>query len=107
MTAEAACRLRRWASANSKPWTQAAIALPTAPNGATFMDMRTFTAIIERDAATGLFVGWIPGIVGAHSQAATLDELDANLREVLEMLVEDGHLDQQSEFVGTRNMRLA
>jgi len=37
-------------------------------------------------------VGYVPGIPGAHSQGATLDELHANLREVIAMLLEDGEL---------------
>lgn len=52
--------------------------------------MKRFTAVIERDNDTGLYVGWIPGFPGAHSQGETLDELRANLREVVEMLLEDG-----------------
>lgn len=51
---------------------------------------KTFTAVIERCPDTGLYVGHIPGFPGAHSQAETLDELNANLREVIEMLLEDG-----------------
>lgn len=35
---------------------------------------------------TKLYVGWIPGMEGAHSQGATPAELDANMREVLELL---------------------
>ena len=50
---------------------------------------RTFTAVIERDSDTGLYVGFVPGFAGAHSQGETLDELNANLREVVEMLLED------------------
>ena len=42
--------------------------------------MRNFSAVIERDPDTGLFVGFVPGFPGAHSQGATLDELNANLR---------------------------
>ena len=49
-----------------------------------------FTAIIERDSDTGLLVGYVPGFAGAHSQGATLDELQRNLQEVIEMLLEDG-----------------
>lgn len=52
--------------------------------------MSNFTAVVERDPATGLLVGYVPGFSGAHSQAETLDELNANLREVIEMLLEDG-----------------
>ena len=37
--------------------------------------MRTFTATIEFDAETNLYVGTIPGVPGAHTQGATLDEL--------------------------------
>jgi predicted RNase H-like HicB family nuclease len=51
--------------------------------------MRSYTAIIERDADTGLYVGYVPGFPGAHSQGETLDELHENLREVIEMLLED------------------
>jgi predicted RNase H-like HicB family nuclease len=51
--------------------------------------MRTFTAIVEQDSATSLYVGYVPGFLGAHSQGETLDELHENLQEVIEMLLED------------------
>jgi len=51
--------------------------------------MPTFSVVIERDPETGLFVGSVPGFPGAHSQAETLDELQANMREVIEMLLEN------------------
>ncbi len=51
--------------------------------------MRKFTAVVEKCWDTGLFVGHIPGFPGAHSQGASLDELAANLREVVELLLED------------------
>ncbi|QQE66891.1 HicB family protein [Leptolyngbya sp. BL0902] len=51
--------------------------------------MKTFTAIIERDTDTNLYVGYVPGFPGAHSQGETLAELHENLREVIEMLLED------------------
>jgi predicted RNase H-like HicB family nuclease len=52
--------------------------------------VRTFTAVVERDPQTKLLVGYVPGFAGAHSQAATLEELRSNLREVIAMLLEDG-----------------
>ena len=52
--------------------------------------MRSYTAVIERCPDTGLYVGYVPGFSGAHSQGKTLDELTENLREVIEMLLEDG-----------------
>ncbi|KWT94660.1 type II toxin-antitoxin system HicB family antitoxin [Candidatus Magnetominusculus xianensis] len=51
--------------------------------------MKTYTAVIERCSDTGLYVGYVPGFPGAHSQADTLDELNHNLQEVIEMLLED------------------
>jgi predicted RNase H-like HicB family nuclease len=52
--------------------------------------MRTFNIVVERDPDTGLYVGYVPGWPGAHSQGATRDELRSHLQEVLEMLLEDG-----------------
>ena len=52
--------------------------------------MRDFTAIIEKCSETGLYVGYVPGFPGAHTQAETLDELQVNFREVIEMLLEEG-----------------
>jgi predicted RNase H-like HicB family nuclease len=66
--------------------------------------MRTFTAVVERDPETGLFVGYVPGWAGAHSQGATLDELRENLREVISMLLEDGDPRLDAEFVGTQSI---
>ena len=69
--------------------------------------MRNFSAVIERDPDTGLFVGFVPGFPGAHSQGATLDELNANLREVISMLLEDGDPVLESEFDGVQNVAVA
>ena len=69
--------------------------------------MRNFSAVIERDPDTGLFVGFVPGFPGAHSQGASLDELNANLREVITMLLEDGEPVLESEFVGVQNVAIA
>jgi predicted RNase H-like HicB family nuclease len=69
--------------------------------------MQTFTAVVERDAETGLLVGHVPGWPGAHSQGATLDELHENLREVVSMLLEDGAPRLEAEFVGTQTVRVA
>ena len=68
--------------------------------------MRTFNVIVERDPDTGLYVGSGPGWPGAHSQATSLDDLDANLREVIEMLLEDGDPKLESEFVGLQTINI-
>ena len=54
--------------------------------------MKTYTAVIERCPDTDLYVGYVPGFPGAHTQAESLDELNANLREVVEMLLADDAL---------------
>lgn len=69
--------------------------------------MKIFTAIIERDSDMNLYVGYVPGFPGAHSQAETLDELQENLREVIEMLLEDENLVFETEFVGTQQIMVA
>jgi predicted RNase H-like HicB family nuclease len=69
--------------------------------------MRAFTAVIERCPDTGLFVGYVPGFPGAHSKGDTLDELQHNLAEVIEMLLEDGEPKLESEFVGTQQVQVA
>jgi predicted RNase H-like HicB family nuclease len=69
--------------------------------------MRTYTAVIERSPETGLYVGYVPGFPGAHTQAETLDELDANLKEVIELLLEDGEPRLAAEFVGTHTVTIA
>ena len=51
--------------------------------------MRTVSAVIERCPDTGLLVGDVPGFPGAHSQAGSLDELQANLQEVIAMLLDE------------------
>ncbi len=69
--------------------------------------MRTFTAVIERCPDTSLFVGYVPGFPGAHSQGETLDELHRNLAEVIEMLLEDVEPQLESEFIGTQRVQVA
>ncbi|MBE9049328.1 type II toxin-antitoxin system HicB family antitoxin [Nostocales cyanobacterium LEGE 11386] len=66
--------------------------------------MKTFTAIIERDCETNLYVGYVPGFPGAHSQGETLDELQNNLREVISMLLEDDDAKFETEFVGIQQI---
>ena len=69
--------------------------------------MRSFNVVVERDPDTDLYVGYVPGWPGAHTQGASLDELQRNLREVLEMLLEDGDPKLESEFVGIQTIQVA
>jgi len=69
--------------------------------------MKNYTAIVERCTETGLFVGFIPGFQGAHTQGETLDELHQNLLEMVEILLEDGEPVLETEFIGTQNIVVA
>jgi len=66
--------------------------------------MKIYTAVVERCPDTNLYVGYVPGFPGAHSQGKTLDELHSNLIEVIEMLMEDGEPYLETEFVGIQNI---
>ncbi len=72
--------------------------------------MQTLTAYIERDSETGLYVAVVPAIPGAHTQAETLDELQKNLREVIELCLDE--MDPESkrllpEFVGIQQIEVS
>lgn len=71
--------------------------------------MKTFTAYIEFDPETELYVGTVPGIPGAHSQGANLDELQQNLKEVLELCLEEysGSTEDLPRFVGLQQIEVA
>ncbi len=69
--------------------------------------MKYYTAVIEKCPETSMYVGFVPGFPGAHSQGETLDELNQNLKEVIEMLLEDGEPQLETEFVGTQNVMVA
>jgi len=73
--------------------------------------VRTFTAYVEWDPETKLYVGTVPGIRGAHTEGTTLDELQANLKEVLELCLEvmkeRGEIEDIPEFVGVQQIKVA
>ena len=68
------------------------------------------TAHIERDLETGLYIGMVPSIPGAHTQARSLDELQANLKEVVELCIEEmseEEIKALPEFVGLQSFSIA
>lgn len=71
--------------------------------------MKTFTAYVELDPDTGLYVGTVPSVPGAHTQAATLDELQQNLKEVLELCLEESEGTSQvlPKFVGLQQIEVS
>jgi len=75
-----------------------------------FKMRKTFLAYIERDPETGLYVGSIPEISGAHTQAETLDELQKNLKEVIELCLEEMDLEEKKhipEFIGIQQIEVS
>jgi predicted RNase H-like HicB family nuclease len=69
--------------------------------------MKTYNYIVEKCSDTDLYVGYVPGFRGAHSQAETLDELQHNMQEVIKMLLEDGEPDLEAEFIGMQTVKVA
>ena len=69
--------------------------------------MRSYTAVVERCPETRLYVGYVPGFLGAHSQGDTLEELNENLKEVIAMLLDDGEPVLDAEYVGTQTVVVA
>ena len=69
--------------------------------------MHSYTAIVERCPATGLYVGHVPGFPGAHSQGETFEELNDNLKEVVAMLLDDGEPAMETEYIGTQTVVVA
>ncbi len=68
------------------------------------LPVRNFKAVIERDVATGLYVGHVPGFTGAHSQGASVKELKDNLREVIHLLLEEGEPQPESDLIGIQTI---
>jgi predicted RNase H-like HicB family nuclease len=71
--------------------------------------MKTFTAYLEWDPETKLYVGFVPGIPGAHTQGKSLDELQKNLKEVLELCLEEYRKDSEDlpQFIGLQQIEVA
>ena len=72
--------------------------------------MYKIMAYIERDPETGLYVGTVPEISGAHTQAETLDELQKNLKEEVELCLEEMSLEdkkQLPEFIGIQQIEVS
>jgi predicted RNase H-like HicB family nuclease len=65
--------------------------------------MREFYVVIERDE-DGYYVGEVPQLRACYSQGRTLDELMANMREVIELCLEEQAEETLSEVVGIQKV---
>jgi predicted RNase H-like HicB family nuclease len=69
-----------------------------------------FTAEITRDKEINQYIGIVPGLPGGHTQASTLDELYANLQEVVQLCLEEmttDEINQLPEFIGFQQISVA
>ncbi|PZD73372.1 hypothetical protein C1752_02374 [Acaryochloris thomasi RCC1774] len=66
---------------------------------------REFYMMVEQDE-DGVFVGEIPQLKACYSQGKTLDELVENIKEVIEMCLEEEELDESSQFVGVQKVTI-
>ena len=64
-----------------------------------------FYMMVEQDE-DGFFVGEIPQLKACYSQGKTLDELVENIKEVIEMCLEEEEFDQTSKFIGVQKVTI-
>jgi len=72
--------------------------------------MREFTVIIERDPESGWLVGSVAELPGCYSQATTLAELEAAMREAIQVYLETTEPDSNEPypvFVGLQRLEVA
>ena len=71
---------------------------------------RNYTAYIERDAESGMYIGSVPGIIGARTFAETIDELQIKLKEVISLCLEimnDEDIEKLPIFAGISQIEVA
>jgi predicted RNase H-like HicB family nuclease len=66
---------------------------------------REFFVVIEKDE-DGYYVGEAPQLRACYAQGRTMDELLANMKEVIALALEDEDPDAGSEFVGVQRLQL-
>ena len=70
-----------------------------------------FTVVIERDPESGWLVGSVAELPGCYTQAATVAELEPNIREAIEVylatVTEEGPLTAFPTFVGLQRVEVA
>jgi len=66
---------------------------------------KEFFVIIERDE-DGMYVGEVPQLQACYSQGRTLDELMSNIREVIELCLEEKEGESHSEFIGVQRITI-
>ena len=69
--------------------------------------VRQFDVVIERDEE-GMYVASVPQLPGCHTDAPSLDELMAEIREAIELCLEvQGESPANLEFIGIQRVTIA
>jgi len=69
-----------------------------------------FSAEITWDNEVKQYIGIIPGLVGAHTQASALDKLYKNLQDVVQLCLQEmteEEINDIPEFVGIQQISVA
>ena len=66
---------------------------------------REFYVVIEKDE-DGFFVGEVPQLKGCYTQGKSLDELMANIKEVIQLCLEEDDDGEIPEFVGIHKIEI-
>ena len=64
-----------------------------------------FPILIEQDE-DGIYIVSCPSFQGCHSYGKTVDEALANIREVIEMCLEEKSVDELNRFIGFRELEM-
>lgn len=54
------------------------------------------TSYIEYDPESKMYIGIVPAVPGAHTQGETLDEVQKNLKEVVELCLQEMDASEKS-----------
>jgi len=68
---------------------------------------RAVSGVVKRCLSTALLIGHVPEFPGAHSQGETLEKLQTNLQELIQILLEDGEPELESDFVRLQQICMA
>ena len=67
------------------------------------MQKQEFYVVIEQDE-DGIYIGEVPQLKACYSQCETIDELLKNIREVIEMCLEEIQEETRTQFVGIQKI---
>ena len=69
---------------------------------------RVYTAVVEYDSESRMYVASVPALPPVHTQAANLEELRVRLREAIELCLEEYQAEdfEPTQFVGLQQIEI-